>query len=238
VSECGGKKTARRGKEPIRQDLSKRRKRRGLGLEGLDFARVSLVRTPGVEPGTHRSRRWAEFHPAPRRSRREVLDKEGELHFLLAKPRDGCGPTLRPGIETGTGRAVESGRQVNGNASAQTDTDNNMASRTQAVQQALLSGVNLRVRVPLVPPVHVNPRSPSDGLRVRRRRVARLPGISPRDSHRWTSVDLGSRPNVQPDLASSPGTGWAFGIHTLRLKTCVGIGPCGRHPWRSRWSPQ
>src|SRR6266540_4346255 len=56
VSECGAKKTARNGKMRKWAGSPKTsrnvRKRRGLGLGGLDFARFCLVGTPGFEPGT------------------------------------------------------------------------------------------------------------------------------------------------------------------------------------------
>lgn len=63
------------------------------------------------------------------------------------------------------------------------NTANDTASRTQAIELSLVNSAFLRVRVPSDPPIHVNPRSPSNGSRARLRRVFRHPGISPRDSH-------------------------------------------------------
>lgn len=61
------------------------------------------------------------------------------------------------------------------------DTDRNTSN--ELFKRPLVSVVSLRVQVPSAPPTHVNPRSPSDGLRAFLRRVFRHLGISLRDSH-------------------------------------------------------
>jgi hypothetical protein len=106
-----------------------------------------------------------------------------ECASLPAKPRDGCGPTLRLGVVRGQ------------------DTDKDTASRTQAVQRPLVSGVFHRVRVPSVPPIHVNPRSPS-GLRPGRGDLPSLRTVS-RIASSWTSSHARARESSLASIFSA-----------------------------------
>jgi hypothetical protein len=91
------------------------------------------------------------------------------------------------------------------------DTDKDTASRTQAVQLSLVSGVSRRVRVPSTPPIHVNPCSPSEmvrrGFRPFSAVFSATLGFRPAvlmDERPWTWVH---GQNTDKDTSSLPGLG-------------------------------